>query len=133
MTLTPKWIALVCLVALSTGTAHIVGAGTAAGETNMTASAGLNDADIAATTLDRMTARFGPAATETFTLSDDVGEFRIELLNLFSPSDLKSNPPDITEATWQVSDADNLTVWYRNTLDGPKYLHHMIWAVGTDF
>ena len=99
----------------------------------MTAGEAIGAEEIGQMGLDEMTKRFGPPLTEVFQLSSDVSEFRIELLNYFDQTRLAENPPQITEATWQVSPEQNLTVWYVETGDGLVYQHHLKWSAGQEF
>jgi len=92
------------------------------------------ETDLSNLTLAQMELLLGkPAKMAEFTLSMNVTEFRIELLNFYSKEMLLENPPLIVEATWALSPEKNKTIWFRPTGDGLKYLHHADWDVGVEF
>lgn len=99
----------------------------------MAAKTEIGEIDIAAEGLSGLTRLYGEPKTDTFTLTSDVTEFRVELLDLVPAAELKSDPPHVVEATWSVSDKENLTVWYRQTHAGRVYMHHMLWPKGREF
>lgn len=103
------------------------------GADEMAAKQEISAIDIAAEGLSGLSALYGAPKTEDFTLTGDVSEFRIELLNFFPAAERKAEPPRIIEATWSVSAKENLTVWYRQTDAGRVYVHHMVWGKGQEF
>lgn len=103
------------------------------GEQQMTTGDKLKDLDIEKLSLEEATQKLGAPETNSFQLSSDIDEFRIELLNFFTPDELASSPLQITEATWAVAPDQNLTIWYRETDNGPVYQHHLMWNPGQEF
>lgn len=89
--------------------------------------------DVSTLSFEGVTALLGDPEIERFRLSNDVSEFRIELLNYYTVAELVRNQPPITQATYFITADRNLTVWYRETAQGPEYLHQMDWRPGQEF
>ena len=93
-----------------------------------------SETDLKSMSRDEALQRFGePAARDEFDLSQDVPEFRIELLNLYSSDEIKNGPPRISEVTWALSPQKNLTIWYDRKNGGWAAVHYLEWQPGDDF
>jgi len=73
----------------------------------------------------------GEAESEVnFTLSQNVTEFRIELLNLFALP--QNNERKILERQWSNAGC-KLTIWFTNTKNGMTSVQALRWPDGTEF
>ena len=63
---------------------------------------------------------------------EPLSEFRIELQNHFSESQLVSGII-FEELTWALDNNNNLTVWYEANKQNPIPIHYLIWNSGQEF
>ena len=74
--------------------------------------------------------KFPSYKKETYILGTNEGlitEFRIGLLNIFKPDEIKQGKIKITEITWQINAKENLTVWYHLQKEQWLPIDHYIW------
>ena len=74
--------------------------------------------------------KFPSYKKETYILGTNEGlitEFRIGLLNIFKPYEIKQGKIKITEITWQINAKENLTVWYHLQKEQWLPIDHYIW------
>ena len=74
--------------------------------------------------------KFPSYKKETYILGTNEGlitEFRIGLLNIFKPDEIKQGKIKITEITWQINTKENLTVWYHLQKEQWLPIDHYIW------
>jgi len=70
-----------------------------------------------------------PTTEESFTMSTGLQEFRIELRNIFDPSET----PEIREVTWRRSADENLTLWFADKDGTSTAVHYMVWHPDSEF
>lgn len=74
--------------------------------------------------------KFPSYKKETYILGTNEGlitEFRIGLLNIFKPDEIKQGKIKIKEITWQINAKENLTVWYHLQKEQWLPIDHYIW------
>ena len=74
--------------------------------------------------------KFPSYKKETYILGTNEGlitEFRIGLLNIFKPDEIKQGKIKITEITWQINAKENLTIWYHLQKEQWLPIDHYIW------
>ncbi len=74
-----------------------------------------------------------PDVLERFRMRRGLKEFRIELRNFFTDSELDDNAPMIREATWKLSADENYTIWFVEKGDTATVLDQFRWSPGMEF
>lgn len=85
--------------------------------------------NIEGKTVEQLTETYGLPAITEFVLDDDVGEFRVGLLNHFDKTQTASGELILNEVTFSLNEEDNLTVWFH----GPTYLRFLVYGKMADF
>ncbi len=117
-------IALMVSCTLSTGARNAAGNSTG----DMQMNKDIAGEELLDKTFDEVLELLGPPAKqEQFALGPHVMEFRVGLKNFFDEARLKSDPPDIREATWLLSSESNLTLWFTRREEDWRVLHHLSW------
>ena len=78
--------------------------------------------------------KYGKPESRTLlnTSEDITSEFRIELRNFYSETELEEGIA-IEELTWSLDKDNNITIWYENRADKWVPKHHLIWDKQSEF
>ncbi|WP_297341210.1 hypothetical protein [Pseudophaeobacter sp.] len=85
--------------------------------------------DIEGKTIEQLSETYGPPTFTEFVLDNNVGEFRVGLLNHFDKTQTAGGELVLKEVTFSLNEENNLTVWFH----GSQYLRFLVYGKMADF